>query len=134
MSTEARETPFRIVGLNYVSFYFEEFEEAIAFYTGVLGPPENADAEGKIYGWRMGSTWLTFFPSVVGTHRGSNPRNGEFAIQVSSPAEVDELYRTFLAAGARNCMEPEDTEMYEPMRFCCVDDPFGIRVDIYCPI
>ncbi len=24
--------------------------------------------------------------------------------------------------------------MYEPMRFACVDDPFGVRVDIYCPI
>jgi hypothetical protein len=26
---------------------------------------------------------------------------------------------------------PEDTEMYEPMRFCCVDDPFGVRIDVY---
>ena len=31
-------------------------------------------------------------------------------------------------------MEPEDTCMYEPMRFCCVDDPVGIRIDVYCPI
>jgi hypothetical protein len=24
--------------------------------------------------------------------------------------------------------------MYEPMRFACVDDPFGVRIDVYCPI
>ena len=30
--------------------------------------------------------------------------------------------------------KPTDTKMYEPMRFACVDDPFGVRVDIYCPL
>jgi hypothetical protein len=24
--------------------------------------------------------------------------------------------------------------MYEDMRFSCVDDPFGVRIDIYCPL
>jgi hypothetical protein len=24
--------------------------------------------------------------------------------------------------------------MYEPMRYAYVDDPFGVRIDIYCPV
>jgi catechol 2,3-dioxygenase-like lactoylglutathione lyase family enzyme len=123
-----------IVGLNYASFYLKDYQEAIAFYTRVLGPPESVNEEGAIRGWRMGSTWLTLFPSTIGTHKDSNPRNAEFAIQVSTPKAVDLLHQAFVEAGAKDCWSPEDTWMYEPMRFSCVDDPFGIRVDIYCPI
>jgi hypothetical protein len=47
---------------------------------------------------------------------------------------VDVLYRRLLDLGSVVCREPEDTWMYEPMRFACVDDPFGVRIDIYCPI
>lgn len=123
-----------IVGLNYVSFYFEDLDGAVAFYTEVLGEPDEVVEEPVIFGWKMGSTWLTFFPSRIGTHDGSNPRNGEFAIQVDTSDQVDALYQRFLDAGATECSAPEDTEMYDPMRFSCVDDPFGVRVDIYCPI
>jgi len=125
---------FQIVGLNYVSLYIEVFIAAIGFYERVFGPAENVDEEGQIYGWWMGSTWLAVFPSKAGTHEGSNPRNVEFAIQVSTPEEVDVLHRALLTAGAKNCWSPEDTTMYEEMRFSCVDDPFGVRIDIYCPI
>jgi hypothetical protein len=74
------------------------------------------------------------FPSSGGTFNGSNPRNTEFAIQVEHPEQVDVLYKMFIDLGSKMCREPEDTWMYEPMRFGCVDDPFGVRVDIYCPI
>ena len=66
--------------------------------------------------------------------RGSNPRNTEYAIQVVRPGQVDVLYRRLLGLGSEVCREPEDTWMYKPMRFACVDDPFGVRIDIYCPI
>jgi catechol 2,3-dioxygenase-like lactoylglutathione lyase family enzyme len=125
---------FQIVGLNYVSLYLLNLEEAVTFYTKIFGSPEAVDKKGPLYGWKLGSTWLTLFPSKIGTAKESNPCNAEFAIQVAMPEEVDRLYETFLAEGATKCMEPEDTEMYEPMRFCCVDDPFGVRIDVYCPI
>ena len=35
--------------------------------------------------------------------------------------------------GAKTLMKPQDTWMYEKMRYCCVDDPFGVRLDVYCP-
>lgn len=122
--------PFGVIGLRYPSFYLRDFNKAVAFYSAVFGPPD-ADEE-TIKGWRLGDTWLTLFPAIGNTSvLDRNPRNAEFAIQVESPAQVDALYETLLRAGATSCMKPEDTEMYEPMRFCCVDDPVGIRVDVY---
>ncbi len=118
--------------LAYPSFYLKDFEAAVAFYQGVFGPPATDDA--SIKGWKFGDTWLTLFPSKHGPHPDSNPRGAEFAIQVSSKAEVDGLYERLLQAGAQECMPPKDTHMYEPMRFCCVDDPFGVRIDIYYPL
>jgi len=124
---------FKIVGLRFPSFYLQDYEKAAAFYTEVFGEPETN--EEAIKGWYLGDTWLTLFPSVgMAATPGHNPRNAEFAIQVETPGQVDRLYTALLKAGAKVCMAPEDTEMYIPMRFCCVDDPFGIRVDVFCPV
>ncbi len=124
---------FKIVALRYPSFYLQEFERAVAFYTQVFGEPQTN--EESIKGWFLGDTWLTLFPAVgMAAVPGENPRNAEFAVQVEVPEQVDRLYAALLEAGAKACMAPEDTEMYVPMRFCCVDDPFGIRVDVFCPL
>ncbi|MFZ0547254.1 MAG: VOC family protein [Candidatus Promineifilaceae bacterium] len=122
---------YNIITLNYVSLYLHDFKAAVSFYTAVFGQPENV--EETIMGWRMGDTWLTLFPSKEGPHPGSNPRSAEFAIQVATPEEVDRLHAALVAAGAKDIWTPEDTEMYNPMRFSCVDDPFGVRIDIICP-
>lgn len=124
---------YRIVDLNYVSLYFKDLDRALAFYSTVFGEPEVVEQDPIIYGYRMGSTWLTLFPSAGGTSKESNPRNAEFAIQVTAPQEVDALYNALIAAGAVECMPVRDTVMYEPMRYGCVDDPFGVRIDVYCP-
>ncbi len=125
---------FKIVSLNYVCFYVKELDEAIAFYSRVFGPPEYREDEGRINGWKMGDTWLTIFSSDQGVAPTRNPGNAEFAVQVDTPEEVDRLYRAFVEAGAKDAWAPEDTQMYEPMRFSAVDDPFGMRIDIYCPL
>jgi predicted lactoylglutathione lyase len=124
--------PFKIVGVNYVSLYVKDIEAAIEFYSKILDPPTYK--EKNTYGWKMGTTWLTIFLSKYGTSKGSNPCNTEFAIQVATTEAVDELYERFLEAGAKDYSLPEDTQMYESMRFACVDDPFGVRIDVYCPI
>jgi uncharacterized glyoxalase superfamily protein PhnB len=126
--------PYRVVDLNYVSLYIGDFEEAISFYSQVFGPPASIDAKKTTCGWKMGSTWLTVFDGRAGSQPAGNPRNTEFAVQVSAVDEVDLLHRALIEAGAREYMAPEDTSMYEPMRFSCVDDPFGVRIDIYCPL
>lgn len=98
----------------------------------MFGAPENVDEAGQMYGGRTEATWLTLFPSKEGTYKGSNPRNSEFAIQVSRSEEVDALHQLLIKAGAKSCWAPEDTNMYEDMLFSCVDDPFGVRIDVYC--
>ena len=74
------------------------------------------------------------FPGKAGHFPENNPRNAEFAIQVATPAEVDILHRVLIEAGSQQCMPPQDTTMYEFMCYCCVDDPFGVRIDVSCPI
>ncbi|MBE0697234.1 MAG: hypothetical protein IH586_09945, partial [Anaerolineaceae bacterium] len=78
--------------------------------------------------------WLEMAASQHGTGPGSNPRNTEFAVQVAAAEEVDALFLALIEAGAKQLMPPQDTTMYEAMRFACVDDPFGVRIDIICPI
>ena len=134
MKLADKSKPFKIVDLNFVSLYLLNLDDAVAFYTKIFGPPDWHYEKDPHYGWKMGATWLTLFPSKIGTVPESNPRNAEFAIQVAEPTEVDRLYEALLAAGAKTCMVPEDTEMYVPMRFCCVDDPFDVRLDVYCLI
>ncbi len=123
----------QLTGLRFPSFYFKDFDKAIAFYTAIFGPPQYDDP--RIKGWKIGDTWLTFFPAEdMGGDPHGNPRNAEFAVQVAAPEQVDTLYNALIAAGATPCRAPEDTRMYDNMRYCCVDDPFGVRVDVYCPL
>ena len=123
---------FTIIDLNYVSLYVHDYAQAVEFYSRVFGPPDSVDENGNIHGWRMGATWLSLFPASAGVDRVSNPRNTEFAIQLSDVRDVDALHAALMAAGAADCMAPRDTTMYEAMRFGCVDDPFGVRIDVYC--
>src|SRR5678815_1527791 len=133
-STSEDQKPYHIVDLNYMSLYIEDYQAAINFYTQVFGKPNSIAENNAIYGWKMGATWLTVFPGKVGSQPNTNPRNTEFAIQVSAVEEVDLLHQALIEAGAKTYMPPEDTTMYEPMRYCCVDDPFGVRIDVYCPL
>lgn len=123
---------FEIAGLAYVTLYIESYDAAVAFYTRVFGEP--ACKQVPFNGWAMGETWMTVFPSKEGNAPGKNPRNMEFAIRVKSPEQVDVLHARLVDCGAKNAWAPEDTEMYDRMRFACVDDPFGVRIDVYCPL
>ena len=125
--------PYHIIDLNYISLYLTDLPQALAFYSQIFGSPQFSDANQTGYGWQMGATWLTLFSASAAGSPQRNPQNTEFAIQVSALEEVDALYDAFVAAGAQGFMAPQDTSMYEPMRFACIDDPFGVRIDIYCP-
>jgi len=125
---------FEVVSLNYVSLYVRDLDEALEFYGQVFGPPTYREDDGRINGFKMGNTWLTVFSSEQGTKPGKNPRNTEFAIQVAATGQVDILHAALVAAGAVSIWKPEDTTMYDPMRFAAVDDPFGMRIDIYFPL
>lgn len=126
----------RIAGAAYPSFYVPDLAAAEAFYERILGPTEFREGD-QLVGFKLGATWLTLFPTKLGPHSDvEGPRNAEFAIEVKTPEDVDRLYERLLACGAKPLkgFAPTDTWMYRKMRFACVDDPFGIRVDVFCPL
>ena len=125
---------FDIVGLNYVSLYPADHAAALEYYASVFGPLDQVDLDLGVWGWKMGSTWLTVFPGSAGTDPTGTMSNVEFAIQVATPDEVDRLYAAFMEAGVKGSLSPRTAVMYEEMRYCYVDDLFGVRIDIYCPL
>ncbi len=104
-----------------ITFYFEQFDSAVRYYTEVLGPP--AYVEGKATrGWRLGNGWLTLLRG-----KADGPRNVEVTFVMASPAEAEKLQQAFIIAGGKGT-PPTDELMYEPVRFCPVVDPFGTEL------
>lgn len=125
---------FNIVALSFVSLYFNDVTAARSLYARVLGPPQMLDEHRDMCGWDLRSSWLTFLPASAGTRPDLPPCNTEFALHVASPPEVDAMFAAFIDAGFSAHMHPHDTTMYVPMRFACVDDPFGVRVDVFASL
>lgn len=105
-------------GLFGASLFYQEYEEAVAYYTRVLGEPAYVEGDNT-RGWPIGGSWLTLFPAAEGS-----PMNAEITIMVSSPAEADRLHQAFIDAGGSG-EPPFDDLMYEPLRIGAVRDPFG---------
>ena len=120
-----------ITGVAYPTFYVADLAAARAHWERLLGPVEYED--GALCGLRLGDGWLTLVDARHGPHPGGGPRNTELALRVASAADVDALHARLLALGATTVIAPADTRMYEPMRYACVDDPFGVRLGIYFP-
>jgi len=115
------ETKFEFVGLHGIALFINDYEAAVAYYSEVLGPP--GYVEGKFTnGWQIGDIWLTLFPSEAG-----GPKNTEIHFLVNSPDEADRLHQAFIDAGGKG-EEPSDQLMYEPIRYCSVQDPFGTNL------
>lgn len=123
----APEPRYKFQGLLGTTLYFEDYEAALSYYTRVLGEPAYVEGIGT-RGWRLGNTWLTLFKGKSG-----NPQNMELNIVMQSPAEADRLQAAFIEAGGVG-EAPSDELMYEPVRFCAVQDPFGTNILIICPL
>ena len=117
----APEPRFNFVGLHGVALYFSDYAGAVAYYTEVLGEPIYVEGEFT-RGWRIGNIWLTLFPAKSG-----NPQNAEIHFLMSTPQEADRLQKAFIDAGGKG-EAPSDELMYEPLRFCSVQDPFGTSI------
>ena len=118
------ESRFSFAGMYGTTLYFEQYQQAVMFYTDVLGPP--AYVEGaNTKGWRIGETWLTLLKG-----RSGSPDNVEIQILMQSADEAERLQRAFIEAGGSG-PSPSDQLMYEPIRSCPVTDPFGTMIMIY---
>lgn len=118
---------FEFRGLHGTTLYFSDYEEAVEYYTRVLGPPAYVEGKGT-RGWRLGNTWLTLLQGKSG-----NPKNVEMNIIMKTPQEADRLQAAFIEAGGVG-EPPTDQLMYEPVRFCPVVDPFGTNILIISPL
>lgn len=112
---------FAFVGLHGLTLYFADYAAAVAYYAQVLGPPAYVEGEAT-RGWQIGDTWLTLLQGGTGA-----PQNVEMLISMQSPAEAERLHAAFMAAGGSGD-PPSDQLMYEPVRFCAVQDPFGTNI------
>lgn len=118
---------FSYVGLNGISLYFSDYKEAVQYYEQVFGPPAYVEGEWT-RGWRIGNSWLTLFPSKEG-----NPKNAEVTLVMKTLEEAERLQTAFIKAGGTGD-DPSDEFMYEPIRFCPAQDPFGTNFLIVCPL
>lgn len=121
------EPRFPSARLGGSAVYVERYEEAIAFYTEVFGPPVYVE-DGHTHGWRLGGTWLTVFPSDTG-----GPRNAELHVYLDTVAEAERLHRAIEAAGG-TVEEPVDALMFEAVRFCQAWDPSGTPIVVLAPL
>jgi len=125
--TDPRPAPqFDFTGTFGVTLYYEEFEQAVDYYSRVLGPPAYVEGEGT-RGWAIGPGWLTLLQGEKGS-----PRNTEVTFVMQTPEQADRLQAAFIAAGGAG-PEPTDTLMYEPVRYCPVRDPFGTDLLVVSP-
>jgi catechol 2,3-dioxygenase-like lactoylglutathione lyase family enzyme len=109
------------------TLFYEDYDQAVAFYTEVLGPPAYVEGEGT-KSWILDGTWLTLLKGKNG-----NPSNVEIPFATSSPEEADRLQAAFIAAGGSGPV-PIDTLMGQPVRYCPVTDPLGVELLIYSPL
>lgn len=118
------EEKFKFVGIHGATLFFEDYQAAIQYYQAVLGPPAYVEGGGT-RGWRVGNTWLTLLQGEAGS-----PENVEVHIITQDPLEAERLQRSFIEAGGTG-PTPSDELMYEPIRYCPVNDPFGTSLLIY---
>ena len=117
---------FRFRNAFGVTLYFEAFDDAVRYYSDVLGPAAYAEGEGT-RGWRVGDGWLTLLRGTSG-----NPTNVEITFELADPDEAERCQRAFVAAGGTGAA-PSDQLMYRPVRSCPVRDPFGTELLIVAP-
>ena len=107
-----------------LTLYFEAYEEAITYYSTVLGSP--AYVEGSTTrSWAIGNGWLTLLKGSDG-----NPRNVDVMFEMKTPAEAERLQQALLAAGGFG-PSPSDQLMHTPVRACPVRDPFGVDLMVF---
>lgn len=118
---------FDFAGVRGLALFYEDYEQAVGFYSEVLGPPVYVEGDST-KSWQVGDTWLTLLRGKNG-----NPLNVEVPLITATPAEADRLQAAFIAAGGTG-PDPFNTLMGEPVRYCPVTDPLGVELLVYCPL
>lgn len=118
------EPGYAFTGQLGAALYFHEYERAVAYYQQVLGPPGYVEGDST-RGWRLGNTWLTLLRARQGS-----PSNVDLQIIMTSAEEAEKLQQGFIDAGGKG-PAPSDQLMYDRIRSCPVEDPFGTMLMIF---
>ncbi|MEM7335676.1 MAG: hypothetical protein AAF490_26595 [Chloroflexota bacterium] len=121
------EQRFQFEGIMGITLFFAEYENAVGYYTAVLGPPAYVEGTGT-RGWQLGNTWLTLLKGEAQQHS-----NVEIQIIMQTPTEAERLQKAFIDAGGSGA-EPTNELMYYPVRYCPLTDPFGTDILVYAMI
>ena len=123
----APEPRFEFTGTFGTTLFYEDFAEAVAFFTAVFGPPSYVEGAGT-RGWPVGDGWLTLLQGQAG-----NPQNVEITFTVATPNEAERLHAAFIAAGGQG-EPPYDQLMYVPIRYCSVTSPQDTPLLVISPL
>ncbi|TCO60960.1 VOC family protein [Actinocrispum wychmicini] len=126
------------VRLSVIEIVVEDMARSLAFYRLLgLAVPASQDTEphvdwelpgGMRVAWDTIDTIRSFDP---GYDRGTG-HGMSLAFQADTPAEVDKLYASLVAAGYKGHKEPWDA--FWGMRYAVVHDPDGNGVDLFSPL
>ena len=112
---------FEFADLFGITLYFEEYDEAVSYYSRVLGPPAYVEGD-YTRGWRLGDIWLTLLRAA-----GGNPRNAEIQLMMANDDEASRLQAAFSEAGG-DIDEPVEVLMYEAVKIYPISEPFGTAI------
>jgi uncharacterized glyoxalase superfamily protein PhnB len=125
--------------LNVVGIVVQDMSRALAFYRMLgMDVPAEADSQPHVEHQVTGAFKLTW--DTVETIRSFDPEwkppvggpRTALAFQMSSPAEVDSLYKKLVDSGYEGHKEPWDA--FWGQRYGLVHDPDGNGIDLYAPL
>jgi uncharacterized glyoxalase superfamily protein PhnB len=127
--------------LDLVGVVVEDMARSLAFYRQLgLDIPTDADTEphvelalpgGVRLAWDTVGTIQSFDPSYEQPAAGAGSNVG-LAFRLDTPAEVDTVYATLVAAGYEGHLSPWDA--FWGQRYAQVHDPDGTHVDLFAPL
>ena len=123
--------------LNAIGITVSDLRRSLQFYRLLgLDLPEDSD-EDHVEATMANGTRLMFDPeevirSFLPEWMRENGNQVSLAFECASPAELDEIYASVVAAGFEGEKEPWDA--FWGQRYALLGDPDGVRVNLYAAL
>ena len=123
--------------LNAIGITVSDLRRSLQFYRLLgLDLPEDSD-EDHVEATMANGTRLMFDPeevirSFLPEWTRENGNQVSLAFECASPAELDEIYASVVAAGFEGEKEPWDA--FWGQRYALLGDPDGVRVNLYAAL
>jgi uncharacterized glyoxalase superfamily protein PhnB len=123
--------------LNAIGLAVSDLRRSMQFYRLLGADFPEGPAEGHVEATMPNGTRLMFdgedvIRSFLPEWTRVNGNQVSLAFECASPAEVDELYASVVAAGFEGEKEPWDA--FWGQRYALLGDPDGVRVNLYAAL